>query len=607
MKKQTIASSFRRRLFIVVLIAFVLTTAFLWVTQTKLAEKNAINVLTINIRDVYSDIKVASDENLLGLSQMIATDLNKEDTITSETLSKLLMEYDVSEINYIDKAGIIRATTYPEFMGYDMASGKQSSEFLTLLNENTEYTQPYGPVSFDSSLYRKYGGVRLANGGFVQVGYDAKRFQRDIHNVVLGSTKNRHVGENGGMILVNKDQKIVSDRMGYEGKALADAGFILDRSKYPPGEVFVSNVYGEESYCVYKEAEGYLLLAVLPVKEASMARNTSVGITTAMQIIIYALLFGLINFMVKKQVVKSIHGINNSLSEITSGKLDTVVNIRTHKEFDELSDDINTTVDTLKKYIDEAAARIDEELALAKAIQHSALPSVFPPYPQRKEFNIYAGMYTAKEVGGDFYDFYFVDEDNLAFLIADVSGKGIPAAMFMMTSKTILKSLAESGMSVEEVFTNANKELCEGNETGMFVTAWMGILNTKTGKVMFANAGHNPPLVKHDDGTFEYLKSRAGFVLAGMEGVRYRINELELKPGDAIYLYTDGVTEATNLENELYGEERLHAVLETHKDKFPDELCELVKKDVDDFVGDAPQFDDITMLTLKYNGTGVDL
>ena len=242
------------------------------------------------------------------------------------------------------------------------------------------------------------------------------------------------------------------------------------------------------------------------------------------------------------------------------------MDVRSHVEFEDLSDDINFTVDTLKRYIADAAARIDAELAFAKAIQHSALPSVFPPYPNRKEFDIWATMHTAKEVGGDFYDFYFVDDDTLAFLVADVSGKGIPAAMFMMQSKTLLKSCAESGMSVEEVFTNANAKLCEGNEADMFVTAWMGYLNLKTGLLTFANAGHNPPLVKHADGSFSYLKSRAGFVLAGMDSVRYRKNELQLEPGDVLYLYTDGVTEANNSGNELYSEERLLSLLNAQEE-----------------------------------------
>ena len=174
--------------------------------------------------------------------------------------------------------------------------------------------------------------------------------------------------------------------------------------------------------------------------------------------------------------------------------------------------------------------------------------------------------------------------------------------MFMMQSKTLLKSCAESGMSVEEVFTIANDKLCEGNEAGMFVTAWMGLLNVKTGLVSFANAGHNPPLVKHADGSFEYLKTRAGFVLAGMEGIRYRKFELQLQPGDKLYLYTDGVTEATDAEQQLYGEERLIGLLNDHQTDDAQSICEAVKADVDAFAGEAEQFDDITMLCLCYHG-----
>ena len=209
-------------------------------------------------------------------------------------------------------------------------------------------------------------------------------------------------------------------------------------------------------------------------------------------------------------------------------------------------------------------------------------------------------MHTAKEVGGDFYDFYFVDKNTLAFLIADVSGKGIPAAMFMMTAKTLLKSYAESGMGVAEVLTQANNKLCESNDAGMFVTVWMGYLNTKTGEVTYANAGHNPPFIRHADGSVDVVKSRPGLVLAGMEGIRYRTNAVQLKPGDLLYLYTDGVTEATDAENNLFGEARLQAVLQQKMSGDIQTVCTQVKEDVDRFVGEAPQFDDITMLALTY-------
>ena len=209
-------------------------------------------------------------------------------------------------------------------------------------------------------------------------------------------------------------------------------------------------------------------------------------------------------------------------------------------------------------------------------------------------------MIAAKEVGGDFYDFYKLNDTTVAFLAADVSGKGIPAAMFMMTAKTIIKDLAESGMAVNDIFTKANEKLCENNESGMFVTAWMGILDLTTGNLQFANAGHNPPLLKRANGDFEYLKMRAGFVLAGMDGVRYRASELTLCPGDRLFLYTDGVTEATNTESKLYGEDRLLNFMNQNAYAGAIEILPALKANIDEFVGEAPQFDDITMLMFDY-------
>jgi len=601
-KKQNISGAFRRWLLVLVIIAFLATTAFLWFSQTKISHNNAINLLELNISDVREDIIDASDENLLKLTNQIADDLNQSESITSELLAELTKKYDVTEINYVNADGIIVASTYTDFLNYDMSSGVQSAEFMVLLSDETEYVQSYQPVSYDASISRKYGGVTLKTGGFVQVGYGAERFQKDIDEFVVGVTRNRHVGEGGSIIIVDENWNIVSDRYGNEGKNLDVTGILIDSDKIAENQYFDADIYGEPCYCMHQVTEGYRIVAFMPKSEAALSRNVSVGVTTVMQIIVFAALFIMIFILVRRLVVDNIYKVNDSLSAITDGNLDTVVDVRSHIEFDALSNDINSTVNTLKKYISEAEARIDAELAFAKAIQHSALPSVFPPYPNRKEFDISATMHTAKEVGGDFYDFYFVDEDTLAFLVADVSGKGIPAAMFMMQSKTLLKSYAESGMSVEEVFTNANEKLCEGNDAGMFVTAWMGMLNTKTGAITFANAGHNPPLVKHADGSFTYLKTRPGFVLAGMEGIRYRKNEYHLEKGDVIYLYTDGVTEAMNVNNELYGEERLLEVLNKNTTSDTQTICDAVKIDVDLFVGEAPQFDDITMLCLKFNG-----
>lgn len=606
--KKRISTSFQKWLLLIVGIAFAVTLAFLGGYQTKLFTDSAESLLDVYIKDVRQDIYDTADRNLLTLARAAANEVNSQGEVSDEFLHGMLDRYKLSEINIVNPEGIIIVSTDTRQVGYDLkSSGLQSAEFLALLGALPEYVQAFRPIDFDGKTKRKYAAVALDYGGFIQVGYDEKSYYTGMYVSVLEVVNNRHVGEDGFLIVADSKWNIISDRYNNAAQPITIlTAMTRDFASIDKAVMFDEGIYidgkFQRCFCMYDETAGYKILAVYPYSEAMASRNVSLKVMTAMQILIFGTLFILIFFLVRKLVVRNIHKINASLSAITEGNLDTVVDVRSHVEFDSLSNDINATVDTLKRYIKEAEERIDAELAFAKAIQHSALPTVEPHYTGRKEFEIYASMHTAKEVGGDFYDFYFIDDDHLAFLMADVSGKGIPAAMFMMTSKTIIKSYAESGMSVEEVFTHANEKLCEGNDAGMFVTAWMGILNIRTGKILFANAGHNHPLVKHADGTFEYLKSRAGFVLAGMDGVRYRKNELDLAPGDAIYLYTDGVTEATDLNEELYGEERLHAVLEKYKDESMEVICSEIKKDVDLFAGEAPQFDDITMLALKFNG-----
>ena len=609
--KKRISTSFQKWLLLIVGIAFAVTLAFLGGYQTKLFTDSAESLLDVYIKDVRQDIYDTADRNLLTLARAAANEVNSQGEVSDEFLRGMLDRYKLSEINIVNPEGIIIVSTDTRLVGYDLKSaGLQSAEFLALLGAMPEYVQAFRTIDFDGKTKRKYAAVTLDYGGFIQVGYDEKAHYASMYVAVLEVVRNRHVGEDGFLIVADSKWNIISDRYNNAAQPITIlTAMTRDFASIDKAVMFDEGIYiggkFQRCFCMYDETEGFRILAVYPYSEAMASRDVSLKVMTAMQILIFGALFILIFYLVRKLVVRNIHKINESLSAITDGNLDTVVDVRSHLEFDSLSNDINATVDTLKRYIKEAEERIDAELAFAKAIQHSALPAVHPLYDNRKEFDIFASMHTAKEVGGDFYDFYFIDEDHLAFLIADVSGKGIPAAMFMMRSKTIIKSYAESGMSVEEVFTLANEKLCEGNDAGMFVTAWMGILNIRNGKVLFANAGHNHPLVKHSDGTFEYLKSRAGFVLAGMEGVRYRKNELVLEPGDAIYLYTDGVTEATDLNEELYGEDRLHSILEKYKDETMEVICSEIKKDVDLFAGEAPQFDDITMLALKFKGQEV--
>lgn len=282
--------------------------------------------------------------------------------------------------------------------------------------------------------------------------------------------------------------------------------------------------------------------------------------------------------------------------------------IHTGDEIENLSEAIKTMERDINNYIrnlTEVTAekeRIGAELNVATQIQESMLPGIFPAFPDRREFDIYATMQPAKEVGGDFYDFFLIDDDHLAVVMADVSGKGVPAALFMVIAKILIKSQTQSGMAPSAVFTTVNSKLCENNEAGMFVTAWMGVMEISSGRLTFVNAGHNPPYLKKAGGTFELLKSPAGFILAGMEDIRYRQSELMLEPGDVLYLYTDGVTEATDDNNNMYGDARLKAALDDSREAEPDSLLPAIKRDLDEFVKSAPQFDDITMLALKIRG-----
>lgn len=410
-----------------------------------------------------------------------------------------------------------------------------------------------------------------------------------------------HIGGTGCIIISDKSGKILSDRDGHTGESLAENGIDLSNFSNKENELFTSEVHGRNSFCIFSVQDDYYIVASIPKYEALFSRKITLYVTVFIEIIVFTSLFVFIFLLIKKVVVKNIDKINNSLAKITDGDLDETVNVRSNEEFAVLSDDINSTVDTLKRYIKEADERIDKELEFARQIQHSALPSVFPPYPNRTDFDIYAQMHTAKEVGGDFYDFYLLGEDKLAFLIADVSGKGIPAAMFMMTAKTLIKSLVESGIDASEAFTRANNKLCENNEAGMFVTAWLGILDLNTGLLKYVNAGHNPPLIKRNGTYFEYICSKPNFILAGMENIKYKANEIQLSPGDEVFLYTDGVTEANNINYELFSDDRLLESLNEKKGLTVKQLCNKVKNDVDRFVGNALQSDDITMLAVKLN------
>ena len=296
---------------------------------------------------------------------------------------------------------------------------------------------------------------------------------------------------------------------------------------------------------------------------------------------------------------------------ISSGDLDHRAAIHENDEIGDLATSFNEMAESLKKYIADLThvtaekERIGAELNVATQIQADMLPRIFPPFPDKKELQIYASMDPAKEVGGDFYDFFLIDEDHVCLVMADVSGKGVPAALFMVIAKTLLKNRAQLGTpSPAEILEDVNNQLCEGNEAELFVTVWLAIVEISTGNGIAANAGHEHPVLKRKDGPYELVEYKHGPPLAAMSGIPFKEHEFHVEKGDMIFVYTDGVPEATNAEGELYGPERLINAMNKHPEATVQEILDVVKTDIDEFVGEAPQFDDLTMLAFRIKEDG---
>lgn len=329
-------------------------------------------------------------------------------------------------------------------------------------------------------------------------------------------------------------------------------------------------------------------------------RAATMASVTALALALVCAIAALASFLVRQLIVHRIEEANLSLAKITSGNLDERIPEQQTREFTSLANGINATVAALSETIDEVARRNEQDLATAKTIQESSMPTEFPAFPDIDKFDIYASMKTAREVGGDFYDFFPIENTTkIGFVMADVSGKGIPAALFMMAARSQLRNFLEAGLPVNEAVNAANHQMCIGNEAGMFVTCWVGELDYETGEVVYVNAGHNPPMFMHD-GAWSPVKEISGMPLGLFDGIPYDRYALQMAQGDMIYAYTDGVTEAMNADDELFGEDRLGAVLEANKDLNPRSIGVAVRRALTDYTHDANQSDDITMLALKY-------
>ena len=418
--------------------------------------------------------------------------------------------------------------------------------------------------------------------GFIDTYQDAAKFVCETEIV----------GEKGEVVAI--DDNYIALNGEYIGEDYRD--MIVD---YKPLELYKYYFGDIEYYLEYIPYRDMYLITYSEVGAATYMTNVSMYVTLLLETLVFAILYIMITLEMKYFISDNMDEVNTNLEAITAGELDRTVNVRRSVEFEMLSDSINAMVEHLKELISEAENRIAKELEFARSVQLSSLTTEFDLTPS---VDVFARTVPAKEVGGDFYDVYMLDDKHMAILIADVSGKGIPAAMFMMRARTSIKALAQRSLPLDEVYIRANNRLCHNNTGELFITSWMGVLNIDTGVVEFVNAGHNPPLIKRN-GKYEYFNTKRNLVLAAMEDYPYKSESFTIEPGDEIFLYTDGVTEAININEELFGEERLLEDINILEEMSSEKVCENIYYRVQEYAGeDVEQFDDITMLSLRYKG-----
>ena len=428
------------------------------------------------------------------------------------------------------------------------------------------------------------------------------------------STDDQKIGES-----LNKKAPYYGEEKKYVTKAMeASIETEADPEKSTRKNLYYDNVKDGAEVCTYympmidQNQKPIAVIAASYTTEKvvkTIFENIAGLITISLAVMIVSMI--ILYFSIRRRIIKPITKLTKSartLKESVENRQVVNTDIHTGDEIEELATAFEDMNRDMIGYIDENTRmtaekqRINTELELATSIQAGMLPTKFPAFPDRTEFDIYASMNPAKEVGGDFYDFFMIDENRLGVVMADVSGKGVPAALFMMYSKILLKSYTLMKQSPKDALIEVNRQICENNPQDMFVTVWLGVLDIKTGMFTAANAGHEKPAVKQADGSFELYQDKHGIMVGYMDGVRFKEYELQLTKGAKLFLYTDGVPEATDANEQMFGNDRMIEALRSAENKTPKEILATVRAAIDKFVGEAPQFDDLTMLCIEYYG-----
>lgn len=543
--------------------------AVTWVIGTRQAEKQTEWQLDYGVMDVHDTVAGAIDTMLGHVARTAVRHLGSPKPFSMERMSEGAKELDIDEVNVVDRTGRIIASNDPHCMNVEMAGDPVMDEFMRLTNGTTAtVSQPFRPHARNPEFRAKYLAAAFPGGdGFVQVGLDERRLARMLPSILGYIFDQWLFGRTGFFLCVDRSNgRLISNpsRHKDEARTLMETGYdpdaarryevVADGKSY--GKTFEQRLFGEKCHCRAFKFGGHLFIAALPLREFYATRNIIVAVLGALLFLVMA-------------------------------------------AFAFFTDRIFRDSDSLKAFYVADEARRAKDMEIAKTIQASALPAVPPESPS---YAISAAMTPAKDVGGDFYDYFAIDSSHVAFIVADVSGKGITAALYMMTAKTLIKDTLLAVRDPAEALDKVNAELCLHNTANMFLTAWVGVLDLETGTVAFANAGHNPPvkIAGGEGGGVEFVEAKSGPVLAFLDGVKYSRRTLKLEPGDALFLYTDGVTEAVDSADALFGEERLAEALEAAKGGDAAHICNVVRAVVSAYSEGVPQADDITVLALRY-------
>ena len=598
-------------------ISFCATSALTYVAQTKLAERTA--VLTIKTRINYLRYQIdAHEKNVLSLSQKIKEILKeKANNLALSLKSDPDLTKDAVFLNAwkknndLEDLQIISPDPSESFLSAGTEPGQPLRNYTNLFSQGPLFLTEEPCDNKDSRKLNAFAAWGPDN-RFVRVSFSCKKyddFMEDLSAERLSANMKLDIYGAGSMMIARNGRLISNGDLHFTQQDIFNTGIlkeiyqddIFHRVWNKKSGTYRAEINGKKAFFYYEPYRNYVFLGIYFETNLYRNRNKVLLFNITFLLILFSVVYFLTAVVLDRMVISGIKKINASLKKITQGDLNEKVNVTTNDEFISLSDSINSMVAGLQKAHQDSLRRINSELRLAYQIQTSQQPAVFPAFPDQNKIDLFALSRPAKEVSGDFYDFFLLDGDpsRLAFTIADVSGKGIPAALFVMTTRALLKNLTNMGYSPAEIFQRINRQLYEDNKINMFVTAFMGILNIDDGKLTYVNAGHTPPYICRQNGSFQQLPVDPGFVLGAIEH-NYRQYEIQLNYNDTLFLYTDGITEAENPDYALFSQDRLKKILNTNPSGSVRDIVLNVKAAVKEFENGCEQSDDFTMFALRY-------